>query len=421
MFIFDFIIGLIRNAAIFLGLIAALGLILQKRTFSEVLRGSLKAIIGMIILQQGVNVVINSISPLAGAFTELFSIQGSGSVGSFGDFIGVYGTEIGIIMLIAFVANIVIARFTPFKAIYLTGNMLFWYPMLFIAVGVEAGLTGTTLIVFASVIDIICIVVSPNLMVKPTERVTGTRDFTIAHTAMPFCILGDFIGGFIGDKTKSTEDMKVPTQLEFFRDTTVTSGIVMWLVYMLVGVLIPASVRAELYSGNMVVFSLVQGMMFAAGLVVILQGARMMLGEIVPAFNGIATKLVPGAIPGLDIPMVFPYAPTALLIGFVLAMGASIATIFVLGSLGMLTVAVVPLTIACYFDVAPGAIFANARGGRTAAIITSLVGGVLLMVVVSVTIPMLAHTCGDFLQAYGGNEFSLWTAFADLVAKVIPF
>lgn len=149
----------------------------------------------------------------------------------------------------------------------------------------------------------------------------------------------------------------------------------MFFIYLLLGLLIGSEVKLEVFGDqDLFTYSLVEGMTFAAGLVVLLQGARMMLGEIVPAFKGIADKLAPGSVPALDIPMVFPYAPTALLIGFVVALAVHIVTIFILGSMNLLTVALVPLTIACYFDVAPGAIFANARGGRTAAILSSALG-----------------------------------------------
>jgi len=418
MAVVNFVISLMRNASVFLGMVAFIGLVLQRKPFSDVLRGTFKTIIGMVVLLKGVDIVVSSISPLAGGFTELFSIEGAALTGSFVGFLGTYGSEIALIMLFAFVANIVIARFTPLKAIYLSGHLLFWYPMLFLAVGVEAGLTGTALIAFATVFDILAVTISPFLMIKPVERVTGSRSFTIAHTAAPFLLLGDFIGGLVGDKSKSTEDLKLPSYLDFLKDTNVVTGIIVWIVYMVVGMLINPELRATIYGTNLFVFSLIQGVTFAAGMVVVLQGARMFLNEIIPAFNGIATKLVPGAIPGLDIPMIFPYGPNALVLGFIISMVTSIATIFLLGSMGLLTIALVPLTIACYFDVAPAAIFANARGGRTAAIITSVVGGVILMVVAAVTIPMIANTAGDFLQAYGGNEFSVWTAISSLVSSI---
>lgn len=39
---------------------------------------------------------------------------------------------------------------------------------------------------------------------------------------------------------------------------------------------------------------------FGVGMTVMLLGVRMLIGEIVPAFKGIAEKVVPGAIPALD-------------------------------------------------------------------------------------------------------------------------
>lgn len=44
-------------------------------------------------------------------------------------------------------------------------------------------------------------------------------------------------------------------------------------------------------------------MTFVAGVFVLLQGVRMFLGEIIPAFKGISEKLIPGARPALDVPI----------------------------------------------------------------------------------------------------------------------
>ncbi len=59
-----------------------------------------------------------------------------------------------------------------------------------------------------------------------------------------------------------------------------------------------------------------QALLFGGGVAVILLGVRTILGEIVPAFAGIGSRIVPDALPALDCPITFPFAPNAVLIGF---------------------------------------------------------------------------------------------------------
>ena len=147
-----------------------------------------------------------------------------------------------------------------------------------------------------------------------------------------------------------------------------------------------------------VTVAITNGMTFAAGMLILLQGVRMMLAEIVPAFRGIATKLAPGSVPAMDIPLIFPYGPNALLLGFLIAAAVNIISIFALGASGLISVALIPLMVACYFDVAPACIFANKRGGIKAVITTAIIGGFILTVLCAISIPMVSSTVGTFLQ-----------------------
>ena len=64
----------------------------------------------------------------------------------------------------------------------------------------------------------------------------------------------------------------------------------------------PAVVR-ELAEGTpWILYVLIQSLTFGGGIAVILYGVRMMLAELIPAFSGVAEKLLPNAVLGLDYP-----------------------------------------------------------------------------------------------------------------------
>lgn len=98
----------------------------------------------------------------------------------------------------------------------------------------------------------------------------------------------------------------------------------------------------ELSGGkNWFMFSIMQSITFAAGVYIILQGVRMVIAEIVPAFKGISDKLVPNARPALDCPVVFPYAPNAVLVGFLSSFAAGLIGMFTLYLLNMIVIILV--------------------------------------------------------------------------------
>lgn len=389
------VISLVRTPSMFIAIIAFLGLVLQKKSFSDIIKGTLKTFIGMVILTQGVNILSTSITPLSNGFTQLFAITDAKPLGDFNTFLGKWGGQVGVIMLLGFVLNILIARFTKFKTIFLTANILYWYPMLFIGVAVEHKLSTVSMFILAILIYICVITIMPYVMRKYVKELTGQDMFTIGHTTSIFCLLGIAIGTLFGKNEKnaeqSTEKLKLPVQT-----------------------------KEVIFEGQpFVTVAITNGMTFAAGMLILLQGVRMMLAEIVPAFRGIATKLAPGSVPAMDIPLIFPYGPNALLLGFLIAAAVNIISIFALGASGLISVALIPLMVACYFDVAPACIFANKRGGIKAVITTAIIGGFILTVLCAISIPMVSSTVGTFLQVYGGNEYSVWVIIADALAKLL--
>jgi PTS system ascorbate-specific IIC component len=425
--------NIFKQPPILLGLIAMVGLIFQKKDITDILKGTFKTIIGVIILFKGVNIISGAISPLATAFGTLYEIPTANQFdpAAWVTTFGTFGGEIGIVLVLSFAINLLIARITSLKNIFLTGHIFFWMAFIFVAVGSQGGLTGVKLIAFATIFLSIYIIVVPALMRPLVKKVTGSDDFTIGHTTSLFCFIGAGVGKLIGDPKDSTEDIKVPEYLSILKDTTIATSLFMFLTYIVVGLIIGQEARTLVYGGSigsiaviggmqydLFSFSLIAGLTFGAGLTIVLAGVRLMLSEIIPAFKGISDKLIPNSIPALDVPMIFPFAQNALSIGFLISMVTSIITIIILASTGIMTYAVIPSTVACFFDVAPGAIFANAYGGRKAAYIASALSGVIIVFLVMFSMPVLFSSGAGFNQAFGGNDFSLWALISSLFKSI---
>lgn len=422
-FINFLVTDIFRKPPLFLGIIAMLGLILQKRGISDIVKGTIKTIIGVIILTEGVNIIVKSIEPLGKAFTSIFSLAGTNELKDvipMNNFIDTYGSYIGISMVLAFFINLLFAKFTKMKSIFLTGHIFFWMAFICLASGVYGGLKGFNLILFSTIFLSIYIIVSPMLIKPFVKKVTGDDSFTIGHTTVFLSLIGALAGKAFGNKEKSIEDINLPKSLDFLRDTTIMTGIVMFLVYLVTSLVLGFEGRSSIFGvenariSSSIVFSIMQGLTFGAGLTILLMGVRLMISEIVISFKGIADRFIKDSIPALDIPVIFPYSPNALLIGFIVSMISSIITIFIIGYFKLTNIAIIPLTVACFFDAGPAAIFGNATGGRRGAIIASVLSGVLLIVFNVISIKVMGNIVPDFLQAFGGNDFSIWAIIMSL-------
>ena len=63
--ILNFIVyQILSNETIFLGLVALIGLLLQKKKFPQVVDGTVKTIIGLTVLTSGAGILISAMSPV---------------------------------------------------------------------------------------------------------------------------------------------------------------------------------------------------------------------------------------------------------------------------------------------------------------------------------------------------------------------
>lgn len=408
-----------------IGLVAFLGLLLQKKSVNDLLSGTVKSMVGVIVLFAGVDILVNAMSPIAQLFGQAYAGRGEVIAADWVGFLGKFGLEVVLVMVFGFLVNLLIARVTPLKFVFLTGHIMFWNAFMVVAALADAGkITGTTLIVIGSLVQGLISAVLPALIAKYVYALTGTKDFSIGHTTTVHAFLGAWVGKLVGDKSKSLEDIKLPESLSFIKSMTISTSIIMVLLYLVMGFVAGLPFAATTFTGGnqalWFFWIIFQGLQFGAGLTILLTGVRMMLAEIIPAFHGLAQKVVPQAVPALDCPMVFPYGQNSLAIGFPIAMIFSLITLVVFGLAGYKYV-LLPLVTAAFFDVGPGVILANSTGGRRGALIYAALGGVLLIVLQALSLPFVINTAAGFVNLFGGNDFSVIAIVVRGFAKIFGF
>lgn len=388
------LVDIASTPAILVAFIALIGLLLQKKGASDIVKGTLKTFVGFLVLSGGANVVTGSLDPFAGMFQEAFNVQGvvPNNEAIVSQALVEFGTSTALIMFFGMLVNIAIARFTKFKHIFLTGHHTLYMAAMLAVIFAVAGFSGVSLIVTGSLALGAIMSLSPFFLQKYMRAMTGNDGVGLGHFGGGGYWLAGALGSLIRgkkEKVTSTEDVNFPKSLAFLRDSTVAIALTMMIVYVVVALFAGPAWFAETYpeQGNYVIYALTLGGTFAAGVFIILAGVRLILNEIVPAFKGISEKLVPNAIPALDCPIVFPFAPNAVLIGFLSSFIGGIVSMPIMILTGLPVV--IPGVVPHFFCGATAGVFGNSRGGLRGAVVGSFVQGVAISFLPLALMPVL--------------------------------
>lgn len=378
--VINFIIeNILTQASITIALIAMLGLCLQKKSAGQVVSGTLKTLLGFQVLSAGSSIIVGSLTYFGEIFTAGFHMQGiipsiEAINGQAMNELGL-GRDIALTFLGIFIVNILIARFTKWKYIFLTGQAILWMATMTTVFGYFAGLRGLVLIIVGSIVGAIFAVAMPAIAQPIIRKITGSNDIALGH----FCTIGymfeagvAYIFSERGENKKSIEDINLPKSFEFLQDTYLSVMVVMVPLYIITAAFAGPGI-GDHGAQHYLMFAFLQAIQFVVGVYVLLSGVRLLLGEIVPAFRGIAMKLVPNAIPALDCPVFFPYSPNAVILGFITTTIGTIIAMFVLPTFGLAMI--LPGMLTNFFAGGTAGIFGNAAGGRRGAIIGGIAHG----------------------------------------------
>ncbi|HAR6415268.1 TPA: PTS ascorbate transporter subunit IIC [Staphylococcus pseudintermedius] len=389
--ILDLIVDVLSQPAILVALIAFIGLVIQKKPVSVVTSGTIKTILGFLVLSAGAGVVVQSLEPFGKIFQHAFGVQGivPNNEAIISIALEKYGTTAALIMVFGMLVNILIARVSNLKFIFLTGHHTF-YMAAFLAIILMVGhIKGVLTVILGALILGLIMAVFPALAQPTMRKITGNDQVALGHFGTVSYWAAGEVGKLFKGHSKSTEEINFPKGLSFLRESTISISLTMILLYLIASLFAGVGyVHDEISKDqNFIVFSLIQGVTFAAGVFIILTGVRLILAEIVPAFKGISEKLVPHSKPALDCPIVFPYAQNAVLIGFFVSFLTGVLGMFVMFLIG--GVVILPGVVPHFFLGATSGVFGNARGGIKGAVAGSALNGLLITFLPLLFLPFL--------------------------------
>ncbi|MCL2217510.1 MAG: hypothetical protein FWB91_10910 [Defluviitaleaceae bacterium] len=416
---------ILRQPAIVMGFVILIGNVALKNSVRDTLVATIKAMVGMLILAVGSSTLVGASRPLMQSIFDRFGVTGViidpwTMVGEIEG--GILPSEvmglIGVAMTLGLLLCVVLARITPIKTIYLTGHKAYadTVTMLFL-VWFSTGTTGAPLLI-VTVGFLLVYWWLATWMFRPISRtVVGDAPITVGHNLL----FGTFLATLLArlfkpdpKKNPSCEELKLPGFLSVFSDAVIGYSIIMGLMFFAIAVIVgPTYMGALSGAQNFLLFGFMQGLQVAVGMTILLMGVRMFLAELMPAFKGIADKIVPGATAAIDTPAFWSYAPTATLVGF---LSTSVGMFIGTGLLIAFNSPVVafPSIIPMFFGGSTMGVFCNAKGGWKGTVFGCFILGLILPLVSA----YFASWVGTSVGIQGHTD---WGALWSPIFRVLRF
>ncbi|MFE7629683.1 PTS ascorbate transporter subunit IIC [Kocuria sp. NPDC057446] len=418
--------------AFLIGIITAVGLAALRKSTGQIIGGAIKATLGFLLIGAGATLVVASLEPLGAMILGATGAQGviptNEAIAGIAQ--AEYGAQVAWLMILGFAVSLLLARFTPLRYVFLTGHHVLFMATMLTIILATAGYDGWVTVLLGAVLLGILMVSLPALAHPWTRRITGDDSVAIGHFGTAGYIAAGAVGQVVGKKSRSTEDTALPEGLRFLRDSMVATALSMALMYVVLAVLFLARAGAEeaftafeggaTGVGNYVMMSITQGLQFGVAVAVILFGVRTILGELVPAFQGIAAKVVPGAIPALDAPIVFPYAQNAVLLGFISSfvgglIGLLVLSVWLNPAIGLALI--LPGLVPHFFTGGAAGVYGNATGGRRGALAGGFVNGLLITFLPAFLLSVLG-AFGEENTTFGDADFGWFGVAVGSAAKI---